>query len=126
MFLYFLDQHAYPPEPEGMWIAGDGRADIIVRTVLPIDHVIVTAHSPIRTTFTVSAGAGAHTVQIVPGTETIFNLPVAAGVRGHDGYCVLLSARSSEGFTPRLRDPNLHDDRNLGVQMHIQVVSASP
>lgn len=123
MFLYFLDRHAYPPEPEGMWIAGTGRADIIVRTVSPIDHFIVTAASPIRTTLTVSAGAGRSTVQIVPGTRMAFNLPAAGGVRGHDGYAYLVTARSSEGFTPRLLDPNSRDDRNLGVQMHLQVVS---
>jgi hypothetical protein len=125
MFLYFLDQHAYPPEPEGMWIAGTGRADIIVRTVDPIDHFIVTAKSPIRTVFTVSAGAGTSTVQIEPGTPKIFTLAAAGGVRGHDGYALLLTAQSSEGFTPRLQDPGARDDRNLGVQMHLQVVSAA-
>ena len=32
VLLYFLDQHAFPPEPPGMWVSGDGRADIIVRS----------------------------------------------------------------------------------------------
>ena len=27
VLLYFLDQHAYPPEPDGMWVSGSGRAE---------------------------------------------------------------------------------------------------
>ena len=122
LLLYFLDQHAYPPEPEGMWIAGTGRAEILVRSVFPVHHFKVTAASPIRTTFTVSAGAGASTVQIVPGTRAAFDVPAGEGVQGLNGYAYLISARSSEAFTPRLRDPNSHDDRNLGAQMHLQAV----
>jgi hypothetical protein len=122
LLLYFLDQHAYPPEPEGMWIAGTGRAEILVRSVLPVHHFRVTAASPIRTMFTVSAGAGASTVQIVPGTRAEFDVPAGEGVHGLNGYAYLISARSSEAFTPRLRDPASHDDRNLGAQMHLQAV----
>ena len=47
MLLYFLDTHAFPPEPDGMWVAGGGRADIVVRTVNRLDHFTMTASSPI-------------------------------------------------------------------------------
>lgn len=126
MFLYFLDKHAYPPEPDGMWIGGGGRADVIVRTVDPIHHLTITAFSPIQTVLTISAGGPTSTVQIVPRTSITFDLPAAAGVRGQSGWAYLLSARSSEGFTPRLQDPNLRDDRNLGVQLKLQVVTGAP
>jgi hypothetical protein len=127
LLLYFLDEHAFPPEPEGMWISGSGRAEIIVRTVNPVGHFRITAGSPIRSTFTVSAGAGSRTVQIeAGGPRLVFDVPVGAGVRGLNGYAYLLKAWSTDGFTPRLRDPNSTDDRNLGVQMHLQAVSASP
>ena len=36
--LFLLDQHAWPPEPDGIWISGSGRADIIVRSVDALDH----------------------------------------------------------------------------------------
>jgi hypothetical protein len=124
VLLYFLDEHAYPPEPDGMWIAGSGRADIIVRSVEPVDHFKISAGSPIRSTLIVSAGAGSRTVQIEPGQPRVeFDVPVGTGVRGLNGYAYLLTARSTEGFTPRLIDPNSNDDRNLGVQMHLQAVS---
>ena len=58
MLLYFLDDHAFPPEPTGMWVAGDGRADIIVRTENPVHQLAFTAGpSPIATMLTISAGA---------------------------------------------------------------------
>ncbi len=118
--LYFLDQHAFPPEPEGMWIAGSGRADIIVRCSEPLDHLTITASSPIKTALIVSAGAAELTVPLTPGANATFDLPLS-GVKGFRSYYYLLSARSTEGFTPRLNDPTSRDNRNLGVQIAFQV-----
>ena len=126
MFLYFLDRHAYPPDPDLMWIGGDGRADIIVRTVDPVHHLRVTASSPIQTVLTISAGGAVSTVPIVPGASITFDVPAEGGVRGASGWSYLLSAQSSEGFIPRLHDPYPKDDRNLGVQIKLQVVTAAP
>jgi hypothetical protein len=121
MLLYFLDQNASPPEPEGMWVSGSGRSDILVRTVDPIDHLAVTAHSPIRTLLTVSIGGPEVTVEVTPGREATFDVP-AAGVRGLQSYAYLLRVRSSEGFTPRVQYPGSVDSRNLGAQMHFRAV----
>jgi hypothetical protein len=133
MFLYFLDEHAWPPEPDGMWISGSGRADILIRTpsviakdgreqtLRPAHHFRVTAKSPIANTFTVSSDAGETTAHLVPNQPVTFDVPVTA-VRGRDGYAYLISARATEGFVPRLFDPNARDDRNLGVQMHLKAV----
>jgi hypothetical protein len=127
LLLYFLDQHAFPPEPEGMWISGSGRAEIIVRSLERVDHFRVSAASPIRSTLTVSAGAGSREALVEPGRPRVeFDVPADGGVRGASGYAYLLTARSTDGFTPRLRDPNSNDTRNLGVQMHLQAVLATP
>jgi hypothetical protein len=116
MLLYFLDQNAYPPEPPGMWIAGGRRADVLVRTEDRIDHLSVTAESPIATVLTVSLGGDPMDVPITPHKPVHFDLP-ALGVRGFHSYGYLLSAYSPEGFVPRLRDPGSQDGRNLGVLM---------
>jgi hypothetical protein len=121
VLLYFLDRHAFPPEPPGMWIAGDGRADVIVRSDYPIHHLAITAESPIETILTISAGAGASKVPIVPGKSLSFNIP-ASGVRGFNSYAYLLSAQSSEGFAPHLRDPRSGDNRNLGVLINFRAM----
>ena len=72
----------------------------------------------------ISAGGAERTIAIEPGAPVAFDLPVS-GVRGFHNYSYLLSARSTEGFVPRLLDPASHDDRNLGVQLQFQAVNAS-
>ncbi len=130
VLLYFLDEHAYNPEPPGpdgqewLWIAGDGRADILMRCEWPIDHFRITAYSPIRTTFTVSAGAAPVSVAMKPGHESTFDLR-ASGVRDYRSFAYLFSALSSDGFTQRLLDPSSNDLRNLGVRIRFTAVPAA-
>jgi len=119
MLLYFLDQNAFPPEPEGMWVSGSGRSDILVRTVDPIEQLEVIAHSPIPTVLSVSLGGRVVSVPIAPKMPASFTVP-ADGLPGYDGYVYLMTVRSSEGFTPHLVDPNSPDWRNLGAQMQFR------
>jgi len=131
VLLYFLDRHAFPPEPVGkapdgsnlfgMWVAGGGRADIILRSENALDHLLITSESPIPTVFTIECGTSSHTVSLLPGKPVDFALPVA-GVRGLNSYAYLLSAQSSDGFVPQVRDRNSTDGRNLGVLVRFQAV----
>jgi len=127
VLLYFLDEHSYYPERidaegrQGIWIAGDGRADILMRCEWQIDHLHMTAYSPIRTVFTVSAGSSEFTVPLEPGKLATFDLPTS-GVHDLRSYAYLLRARSTEGFTPRLFEPGSDDNRNLGVRMQFTAV----
>jgi hypothetical protein len=120
LLLYFLDQNAFPPEPAGMWVSAAGRADIIVRAVDPIHHLAIEAESPIRTTLTVSIGAGEVAIDLEPRTVVTFDVP-AAGVRSQFGYAYLMHAQASEGFVPHLLVGN-GDYRNLGAQMRFRPV----
>jgi hypothetical protein len=127
VLLYFLDEHAYTPEKvdaqgdEGVWIAGDGRADMVMRCDWPIDHLTITAESRVPTTFIVSAGSREVTTRIEPGRPATVDVPVSS-VRDEHSYAYLLQARSTEGFTEHLRDPNSTDRRNLGVLMRFIAV----
>jgi hypothetical protein len=128
MLLYFLDQNSFPPEPPGMWVAGGRRTDIVVHVNDPIDHLAVEAESPISTVLTVSMGREPVVVALVPGKIARFNLP-ARGVlyeRYVRSYAYLLSATSSGGFVPALRDPTApaRDYRNLGALMRFTAVPA--
>ncbi len=127
VLLYFLDRHAYvpevvePPDGKAIWIAGDGRADILLRCEWPIDHLTVTAESPISTTFRISMGRADSRVRLLPGTPVTFDVG-ASGVRGLNGYAYMLSARSSGSFTPHLIDPRSDDYRNLGAMIRFKAV----
>jgi len=120
--LYFLDDNAYPPEAGGLiWVSGNGRADILVRSDRPIQALRMTVTSPIRTTFTASAGGADRRVSLEPGVAQTIDLPVD-GVRGLAEYAWLLSVRSSDAFVPHLQDPTSKDGRNLGVAMRFVAV----
>jgi hypothetical protein len=118
--LYFLDQNSWPPEPQGMWISGSGRTDIIVRTVKPIGRLTVEMQSPIHTTVTVAVGSTPVTVALEPQKIVTVEVP-ASGVRGFQGYAYLMTARSSDGFVPHLMDYANMDYRNLGAQLRFRM-----
>src|SRR5262249_14727460 len=127
VLMYFLDKHSYIPEvvgangEKGIWVAGDGRADILVRCEWPIDHLTITAVAPIHTTFTVSMGSQVARVMLTPGMAMTFDVP-AAGVYGLKSYAYMMSVQSSDGFVPRLQNAASADDRNLGVMMRFRAV----
>ena len=129
VLLYFLDEHAYPPEVidgaghTGVWVAGDGRADIIMRSDWPIDHLQMTVESRVPTVFIVSAGAGQMRVPLTPDKPVTFDLPTS-GVRDFTSYAYLLSRALDRGFTEHLRNPESKDYRNLGVLMRFTAVPA--
>jgi hypothetical protein len=123
VLLYFLDQNASPPEPPGMWVSAAGRADIIVRTVDPIDHLSVSAESPILTSLTMSIGGPAVMVALKPGTVATFAVP-AFGIRYVQSYSYLMTVQASEGFVPHVSNRQSNDFRNLGALVRFQAVTA--
>ncbi|MEQ1868444.1 MAG: glycosyltransferase 87 family protein [Vicinamibacterales bacterium] len=133
VFLYFLDGNAYPPEPVdtradgsvvyGMWVSGHGRADILVRTDYPVQALAFEASSPIRTRLVVSVGGPSVAVAIEAGKTAVFTVPVR-GVPGWHDFNYLMSARSEEGFVPRLIDPSSGDSRNLGVNVRFRPIGS--
>ena len=121
MLLYFLDLNAFPPEQSGIWVSSVGRADILVRANQQIDHLAMIAESPIRTVLRVKMGGRAISVPIEPGEIVKFDLP-ARGVRELYGYAYLLTATSSEGFVPALRDRSSSDHRQLSAFLRFSAV----
>ncbi len=135
VLLYFLDTNAFPPEPTdkaadgsavyGMWVAGTGRADVIVRTDFPFSAMAIEADSPIATRLTVSMGGKAQTVSLEPGKRVSFTVP-ASGVGGWRDFNYLMSATSSSGFVPRLLDASSTDSRFLGANLKFRPITTAP
>ena len=130
--MYFLDERSYLPEQPGsdpneraVWVSASGRSDILVRSDHELDHLTVTVRSPIRTVFTVSAGAAKTVVPLEPGRPATFDVKTSS-VRGLASYAFLLSVQSTAGFTPHLLDPASRDFRNLGALMTFTPVNAQP
>jgi hypothetical protein len=125
LLLYFLDRHAWLPEPDGLWVEGSARADIIVSSTRPIDHLAVEAESPITTRLTIAMGAQPLSVMLEVGATTRFDLP-AAGIRGRrlalEDFVYLLTASSTNGFTPHLFYPGSGDYRYLGARLRFKAI----
>lgn len=127
VLLYFLDEHSYPPEVvdaeghRGIWIAGDGRAEILIRCEWEIDRLEMQVRSRVPTTFIVSMGGAAQSVRLEPDKPATVTVP-AAGIRDLRSYAYLLKARSTEGFVPHLLDPTTDDMRNLGVLVQFTAI----
>jgi hypothetical protein len=131
VFLYFLDQNAWPPEPVeknangstvyAMWVSGAGRADIIVRAAFPIQRLAIEADSPIRTVLSVAAGREPMTITLDPHKPVAFDV-WTSGVQGFHDYDYLMTIRSTEGFVPHLLDPQSADYRNLGAKLRFSAI----
>ncbi len=122
VLLYHLDQNSWPPEPNGMWISGSGRSEIIMRTAFPVEYVQFEAESPVPTVITVSLGSTPVQVALQPKRITYFNVP-ASGMRGFGDFNYLLTTHSTEGFVPHLLEPANMDYRNLGAQLRFRPVT---
>jgi hypothetical protein len=132
--LYFLDENAWPPEPTGenpdgtrifsIWISGSGRADIIVRSAWPVEHLEMEVESDIDTVITLDAGAASVTRRLVPKQTQKVDVKTS-GVRGFGDYDYLLTVRSTGGFIPHLMDPGNGDYRNLSAKIRFRPILVS-
>lgn len=122
VLLYHLDQNSWPPEPNGMWISGSGRSEIIVRAAFPIQYMQFEAESPVPTIITISLGSTPVRVALQPRKIAYFNVP-ASGRRGFGDFNYLMVAQSTEGFVPHLLEPANLDYRNLGAQLRFRPVT---
>ena len=121
--LYFLDQNAYPPEPQPA--CGFRRRHAPISSFDRSIRSTISWSRPNRRSAPLSRSRWG--VPPSPSKSnrkklSTFEVP-ASGVRGLRSYAYLLSARSSAGFVPHLSDPASRDYRNLGVQLRFQAVT---
>ena len=121
VFLYFLDDNAYTPEPAGFWVAGRSHTEVIVRSDRPIPRFSVTLRSPVKTTVRVRMGGPARTAVVEPGGQAVFVVH-ARGVHSRWSEAYVLEVSCDNGFVPRLVEPGSTDNRFLGVQVTLAPV----
>ena len=114
VLLYYLDHNAYRPEPPGIWIAAERRADIIVRSGPPLTDVTLTFTSPVANTVEVRMGGPTVEVELEPGVAGRVTL-TPDGVYARRSWAYLLSIRTEDGFVPRLVESGSRDGRYLGA-----------
>ena len=118
LLLYFLDDNAARPTESGIWVSGETRADLIVRTAVPLAELAVTLRAPVSNTATVTVDGTTAAVEVHPATPATIRLPVR-GVYASGAQAFVLSIETDRGFVPHLRDPTSRDRRFLGVTMRL-------
>ena len=118
LLLYYLDDNASKPEPSGIWVAGDARADIIVRVSPPLPQLAVTLTTPISNRVRVSVDGSTQTADLDPNRPVSFRFPVQ-GVYTRNAQNFVLTVKTSKGFVPKLRDVTSRDPRFLGVAVEL-------
>ncbi|HEY7790791.1 MAG TPA: hypothetical protein VIC33_09790, partial [Vicinamibacterales bacterium] len=74
ILLYLMDEHAYPPELGGVWVAGEARSHIVFRTDRPISALTLTLSAPIPNQVYVSLGNHGSNVALKAGVPATVSL----------------------------------------------------
>jgi hypothetical protein len=123
LLLFLLDENVYPPEPAGVWVHGQRRGDILIRTAAPMSALRVRLSSPIANRAVVSLGGRSATVDLKAGEAVDVMLFTDGGVYAERGYGYLLSVTTSDGFVPVNMDEGSKDRRFLGVLLRLQGIA---
>ena len=118
VLLYYLDRNAFRPEPPGVWIVAERRADIVVRSGSRMAEATLRLVSPVANSVEVSLGGATEHVELDAGVPREVSLR-PEGVYARRSWAYLLSVRSATGFVPRLVEPGSRDSRYLGVAVRI-------
>jgi len=114
MQLYFLDRNASLPEPPGIWIYGNRRADIIVRNPVALDTITVRAQSPIATDLSIEIGGDGGRISLEPGVSGSVTIQ-PRGVYARSSWAYLMRVSATNGFVPRLVETGSEDGRYLSA-----------
>ena len=114
LLLYYLDNNVWRPEEPGIWVAGDARADIIIRTDPPVTGLEVSVQSPIKNAATISLDGSTYHLDLGPNEIKTLDIPVT-GVLARDVQNFVLTVETQTGFVPTLRNAKSDDKRFLGV-----------
>jgi hypothetical protein len=118
--LFLLDENIYAPESAGLWVHGERRADVIVRSPVPLATLRLQLSSAVPNTAAVHFGGRRLSVDLKPGEPVEVRAAADAGVYADGAYGYMLSIGSSSGFVPVNTLTGSSDTRFLGVLMQLQ------
>ncbi|MEO7191062.1 MAG: hypothetical protein ABI051_08395 [Vicinamibacterales bacterium] len=115
VLLYYMDGHTYSAEGDGLWIAGQATAEIVVRTEHVLKRMDIIFSAPIENTVEGRLDGRPFSVTLKAGQESRVQIGSLEGERYHQSYAYVLHMTTSNGFVPAEREPGSKDTRNLGV-----------
>jgi hypothetical protein len=120
LVFFQIDENVYPPEPAGVWVHGERRGDLLLRTRVRLAALRVTLSSPIPNTAVVSMEGRSTRVDLKPGAAVEVEMFSNGGVYAKGWFSYVLSVTPARGFVPMNNDAASSDNRFLGVLMRLQ------
>jgi hypothetical protein len=121
--LYFQDTNNYGQELEGFWTRGRLASDVLVKTQTRVSKIRMSLSSPVPGKTTIRVGREKKTVHRDQkeglGQTLFFTSPVGFPWRG--GYLYSIRIKEEGGFRPYRLDPEIQDNRLLGIFVEIAV-----
>jgi len=118
--LDLLDKAAYAPEPAGLWIAGQRRADIIVRTRQKLSSMRFRLSTVVPNRVWISFAGQKTTLDLMPDEPIDVVVKSPEGVYSDRGYGYVLSVKPEQGVVPKNIEAETTDKRFLGVLVQMQ------
>jgi hypothetical protein len=120
--LFLIDENVYPPEPAGVWVHGERRGDLLLRSRVRLSGIRLTLSSAIPNTVRVAMEGRSVTVELKPGETVDVLMNSAGGVHAKGWFNYILSVTPSRGFVPINMPGGSEDKRFLGVLLRLQGV----
>lgn len=131
-YAYFLDDDTWLREGDlgGFWVKGGRRAELVLRTVRPVDELVLEIRNRgIPNRVSVRHGGALEELRLAPDERIRVHLPATVDHVYHGGgttYLYLLSVSSEASTIPLFDTPGSRDSRSLGVFVRPRVLPAIP
>jgi hypothetical protein len=121
--LYFQDTNNFGQELEGFWTRGQMASEILIKTDKQASEIRVKLSSPAPGKATTRVGRVKQSASRgrIEGQEKILTFPNPIGFSWRDGFLYSIRIQEDSGFYPYQLDPQVEDNRFLGVFVEIAV-----
>ena len=125
---YFLDNNTWGKERHrgvGFWVKGATRAEMVVRTAVPVDRLTVRVlNVSVANRVEVCVSGECRIDDYEPGEKKILEFPAGRGFPyenfGARSYCYVVTIEPEHGEIPKLMRRGEKDSRFLGAFIHIE------
>jgi hypothetical protein len=124
LLLYFLDDKAWLPEGDRIWVAGRAKTQIVIHAAEPLSRLDLSLDVLVPNQVTVEAGGDSKSIALKPGERVSVTLRPTASYC-ETGACYRLSVETTDGLEPRRTVPGSTDARFLGVEMRLSATTAA-
>jgi hypothetical protein len=117
-FLYFIDNNTYlrETEAEGFWVKGERKAEIVLRSMLPVETLVLDFQNGPEPNRVRARVAGDSFDQVLePRQRTTWRAEPSRSIAYEGTYLYRFTVESESGFLPRFAEGRNNDLRYLGV-----------